>query len=124
MAPSFSIEFLEFSLINPCCLKIFVGFYDAFVFAAVEFHVVMKKQQGFRRVLANPCCFEISAEGDFRYTTITKQQGFTRVLPNPCCFENPAEGVFRYATIISKQQGFTRVLTNPCCFEKFGRRRF
>ena len=59
-------------------------------------------------MLPNPCCFEISAKGDRRYTTITTQQRFSRVLPNPCCFQISAEGDFRYTTIL--ERSFTRSL--------------
>ena len=39
-------------------------------FCISVYFYVYSKQVGFSRVLLNPCCFEISAEPNLRYTTI------------------------------------------------------
>ena len=68
-------------------------------FRIAAYFYVYPKQVGFNRAPLNPTCCEISAEPNFRYTTILSRVLSTSVLNQLVFAFSSAEPNFRYTTI-------------------------
>ena len=68
-------------------------------FRIAAYFYVYSKQVGFNRAPLNPTCCEISAEPNFRYTTILSRVLSTSVLNQLVFAFSAAEANFRYTTI-------------------------